>query len=365
MDRYLRGLLLLVLAGAIALPAGLIGAQTNAGQAQNPPQKKGAEQKQAEQTDQDYTEEEYNAMEAVRNEQDPAKKAALVMAFLEKYPKSTLKVYVINAYETMLFELSKAGDHQKLMQFSEQWLKLNPNDVKCQAYIFDAAVALGQHQKTVDFGEKVFAVQPSAKLALPIYQAYEKLGNKVKREEWALKLLQFPEYANDIQLRMQLVFDYAEKDLAKSAMYAEQALKALPNAQKPAEMQDGEWAKALTSVKKTCYDIVGKNFFTQNKFSEAIQTLAKANQVVGKNIVAEKYDEGFYYIGMSQWKQGNVEDAWLSLETAAQIKGKLETKAHKYAIDLYKSQRNDTEVGFDKVVKKALAILDAMIKGTA
>jgi tetratricopeptide (TPR) repeat protein len=287
------------------------------------------------------------------------------MAFLEKYPKSTLKVYVVNAYETMLFELSKASDYQKLMQYSEQWLKLNPNDLKCQAYIFDCAVALGQHQKTVDFGEKVFAVQPSAKLALPIYQAYEKLGNKAKREEWALKLLQFPEYANDIQLRMQLVVDYADKDLAKSASYADQTLKAIPNAQKPAAMQDGEWGKALTSVKRTCYDIVGMHNFKEKKYDAVIQALTKANETVGRNILVEKYDSGFYYIGMSQWQQGNVEDAWLSFEVAAQIKGSLEAKAHKNAIDLYKSQRNGTEVGFNKVVTKALAILDAMIKGPA
>lgn len=370
MDRYVKGFLILILAGAIAIPAEQIWAQTSAGQAQNPPQKKAAEQKQAEQTDQDYTEEEYNAMEAVRNEKDPVKKAGLVTAFLEKYPKSTLKVYVVNEYETMLFELAKAADHQKLMQFAEQWLKLNPNDVKCQAYIFDAAAALGQHQKVAEFGEKLFLIQPGAKLALPIYNAYEKLGNKAKREEWALKLLQFPEYANDIQLRMQFVIDYAEKDLAKSASYAEQTLKALPNAQKPPTMQDGEWGKALTSVKKTCHDIVGMNYFKEKKYNEAIEMLTKANEVVGRNIVSEKYDSGFYYIGMSQWQQGIgsnnltlLEDAWLSFEIAAQIKGSLAAKAHKNALDLYKSQRNGSEVGFDKVVRKALAALEAMIKG--
>jgi hypothetical protein len=358
MERYLRGIQLLILALAITIPARQFWAHAKPGQANPPP--KAAEQKKDEP---EYSEEEYIVMEAARDEKDPAKKAALCTAFLEKFPKSTLKVYVVNAYENLLFETSKAGDNQNLMQFAEQWLKLNPNDLRSRAYIIEAAAALGQHQKSAEYGEKLFAEQPNVKVALPIYKAYEKLGNKAKTEEWTLKLLEFPEYANDLQILMQLVARYVEKeDLPKSATYAGRALKAVPGAAKPDSTSDADWAKALTSVKKTCHDIVGKNYFNQKKYAEAIQAMTEANEVVGKNILSDKYDDGFYYIGMSQWQQGNVEIAWQSLETAAQIKGKLESKAHKNAIDLYKSQRNGTEVGYDKVVKKALAALEAMAK---
>jgi tetratricopeptide (TPR) repeat protein len=332
------------------LAAGFAWAQTKA-QTQNPPQKKGVEQKQAE-TDQDYTEEEYNAMEAARNEQDPVKQCNLVMQFLEKYPKSTLKAYVVNLYETALYNVAKAGDYKNLGPLAEQWLKLNPNDLKCQAYIFDAAAALGQHQKVVEYGEKIYAQAPSAKIALPIYQAYEKLGNKAKKEEWALKLLQYPEYSNDIQLRMEFVVEYADKDLNKAAGYAEQVIKAAPGAPKPASMSDGDWSKALTSVKKTCFDIVGMNYFKQNKWNEAIQNLQKA-------LEQEEYDGAYYYIAQSQWRLNDVDNAIDSFLIAYVMKGKFESQAKDNAEKLYKSQHNDTLVNFDRAVKKAQAIVDA------
>jgi hypothetical protein len=356
--------LLLLLTGALFLSTGFIWGQTKGAPAQNPAQKKAADQKQAE-SDQDYTEEEYNAYEAANNEKDTAKKAQLCIEFLEKYPKSTLKNYVVNIFETLLYETAKANDYAKLMTFAESWAKINPSDIKSQAYLFDAAVALGQHAKVIEFGEKLYAQQPSAKLALPIYQAYDKLGNASKKEEWALKMLQYPEYKNDLQLRMQLVIMYAEKDLPKASGYAQQALSAVPGATKPASMSEADWTKGVNDVKKACYNIVGMNEFAQKKYAEAIKALTQANQAAGKNIEADKFDSGYYYIAMSQWQTNQIEDAYHSFFIASMIKGSLESKALKNASDLYKSTHNNTEVSMDREIRRARADLDALIKGEA
>jgi tetratricopeptide (TPR) repeat protein len=350
MSRLYRFLLLALASGAVMLFADLTWAQTK-GQTQNPPQKKAVEQKQ-EQTDQPYTEEEYNAYEVAEKEQDPAKKAALVFAFLEKYPKSTLKVNVVSIGETLMFNLNKAGEHKVLEPIAENWLKFNPNDVKAEAYIFDAAVAAGNHQKTVEYGEKLFAVSPNVKVAQLIFQAYDKLGNKAKRDEWALKLLQFPEFTNDIRIRYQFVVENAEKDLPKAADYAEQILKVLPNATKPPSMSESEWEKGKIETKKACYDIVGMNYYGHKNYNEAIQNLQKALDI-------EDYDSGYYYIGQSQWNLGDIFNAIDSFIRAMLLHGKTEAQAKAKSEQLYKSQQNDSLIGYDRSVRKNQQYLDA------
>jgi tetratricopeptide (TPR) repeat protein len=199
MNRTYRSLLIAILAGVIMLPAGLSWAQTKV-QSQNPPQKKAVEQKKDE-PQEPYTEEEYNAYEAASNEKDLDKKAAMIIAFVEKYPKSVLLVNITPLYDTLLYDLNKAGDYKKLEPLAEQWLKYNPNNLQLQAYIFDCAVKLSNHQKAVEFGEKIYAVKPGAELASVLYNNYDKLGNKAKKLEWHLKLLEYPEYNDNFQLR--------------------------------------------------------------------------------------------------------------------------------------------------------------------
>ena len=109
-----RGVLIALLAGVIMLPAGLGWAQAT-GQAQNPPQKKVVEQKK-EEPQEEYTPEEYDAFEAATKEQDLTKRATLIVAFMEKYPKSKLLPNVTASYETLLYEVMKASDFQKATQ---------------------------------------------------------------------------------------------------------------------------------------------------------------------------------------------------------------------------------------------------------
>lgn len=354
MNRTTKGMLIALLAGVITLPSGLIWAQTKT-QIQNPPQKKVVEQKK-EDPQEEYTEEEYNAFEAATQEQDLSKRATMMVAFMEKYPKSKLQPNVTASYESLLYETHKAGDFQKLMTMAEQWLKVNPNSLKTQAYVFDAAAKLGQHQKVVEYGEKIYAQQPSADLASMIYNSYDKLGNAAKKSEWHMKLLELPEYNDNIDLRWSLVVEHTKKDdLPKAAGYAEQTLKALAIAKKPATVSDAEWSKSTRGVEKGCYDIIGMNFYKQNKWDQAMEALQKAVKV-------EPYDAGYYYIAMCQWRREQVEEATDTFAIADLMGGSLSAQAKQHCLELYKSLHNGNDTGIDKVYRRAKAALDATRK---
>lgn len=322
--------------------------------AQNPPQKKTVEQKK-ENPPEEYTQEEYDAYQAAADEKDPTKKAALIIAFLTKYPKSALVVNVKSLYDGLLYDVLKAGDFKMLEQLAEQWLKYNPDNLQVQAYIFDAAVKLSDYKKAVEYGERIYPQKPSAELALILYNDYEKLGNKPKKLEWHLKLIEYPEYSDNVGLLWGLVVEYADEDLPKAASYAERTLRALSTGKKPADVPEPEWRKNTREIERGCYDIIGMNFYGQKKYPQALDSLQKAVKV-------KCYDSGYYYIAQCYWNLNQLEDAHDNFAVAELLGGKMSAQAKKHCLEIYRGLHNDTTTGIDKVYKRAQAVVDTCKK---
>ncbi|MGD0308209.1 MAG: hypothetical protein ABSC02_02880 [Acidobacteriota bacterium] len=352
MDRGHKWLLLASLAGAVALAAGLCWAQP---QTQSQVQKKVVEPQKQDETP--YTEEEFNAYEAAVKEPDLTKRPALLIAFMEKYPKSTLQVYIVNAYEALMAQYHDQKNYKTLEPLAEQWLKYKPDDLKTLLLITDSAQNLGLDAKVLEYGQKVYAAAPNAQLAALIYQTYEKMGDQAKREEWALKLMAMPEFNDNFELRWLFVVKHAEKkELAKAADYAQQALKALASAKKPDATSQADWVKHTKDVEHACYNIIATNYQEQKKWDEAIQTYEKALKV-------KLYDGGYYYIGYCQWQKDDVDSAIPSFAKAEYLGGELKAKATENLEKLYKSQHNQTLTGIDKVRNKAKLEIDALRAG--
>ena len=81
-----------------------------------------------------YSEEEYNAYMSAANEPDYEKRGAMLFAFMEKYPKSTLMSYIKSAYENLLFVCSEEKKYEQLEPLAEKWLQLHPGDLQTMAW---------------------------------------------------------------------------------------------------------------------------------------------------------------------------------------------------------------------------------------
>src|SRR6266540_3632995 len=102
-----KRLLCALLTGVLALPA-VAWAQ---GQARPKPKPAPAK---VEEPQEEYTEEEYDAYEKAKGETDIDKRQTALFAFLEKYPQSKLKPYIVSEYQILLFEYQKKKDFEKL-----------------------------------------------------------------------------------------------------------------------------------------------------------------------------------------------------------------------------------------------------------
>jgi tetratricopeptide (TPR) repeat protein len=339
-------ILFLSTAGLLAL-----GLPCRAQQQAPPKQKKPAVQPAQPEQQEEYTEEEYDAYEKATQEPDLDKRGTMLLAFMDKYPKSKLMTYIVTAYQTLMYEHQKNQRYAKLLPLAEQWLKYHPDDLQTIAYIAESANRLGQDQKYIDYALKIYAVKPDCNLAASITNSYEKIGNKEKSLEWTEKLFSCPEFDGNSTIRMIFVKKYwDEKKLDKAAQYAGLALKALEAAKKPDDKSDADWRKDRTEVIASCNNIIGLNYLEKEKYAEAIKSLEKVVKV-------KKDCTAYYYIGRSQWKLDQVDDAMLSFAVAERCGGDRAGEAKAHLEKLYKAIHNNTLIGIEKIYAKAERVL--------
>ncbi len=334
----------------LALLAGMLVMSGIPGLAQQPKSKKPPAQ--PAQEEQEYTEEEFDAYEKATKEKepDPEKRLVLINAFMEKYPKSKLMPHIVREYQVLMFDFNQSKNWPRLLEMSEKWLKDHKDDAQYLDYAAAAAQNMGNHQKFIEYGEKVYALKPTNEYAFYIAQSYKKLDNKAKYMEWTEKALPFP--PEDFGVRMEFVDKYAkEKNLDKAAEYAKLALKSLEIAKKPASIQDAEWQKWTTETRKSCYYFIALNAYEKGKWQETINQL---NLVLK---IDKKHHAAYYYIGHSLWKLERVEEAIEAFAKAVLLKGEFSAQAKNYMEQLYKAIHNNTLIGIEKVYNRNAAEL--------
>jgi tetratricopeptide (TPR) repeat protein len=287
--------------------------------------------------------EQYEAWEKAKDEPDLQKSAAMLIQFLEKYPKSELLKHAESSYGNLLKKCSEEKKFQDLETLAEKWLKLRPGDLQTIAYIAAAAKELGHNEKWIQSLTEIYKIQPTGNLANEIAQAYSKTDNKAKYIEWTDAALRFPEFETDFKTRLDLVQFYVEaKNPSKALEYAQAALKATDLVKDPA----AETKQQLRKVRKACYDTVGKILLEQDKFDEAIKAFQQALNV-------EKSGESCYFIAYCLRMQKNVDDAMIWYARAEQHGGEYAPKAKENLEQLYKALHNNTLIGIEKIYRKA------------
>jgi tetratricopeptide (TPR) repeat protein len=290
----------------------------------------------------EYGEEEYNAYDAASKEPDFNKRGTMLLAFIEKYPKSSLMPYIKPAYENLLHECSQAKQYELLEPLAEKWLKLNPGNIRTLAYIAEAAEKLGHDQKCVDCLEEIYRLEPSSAMAADILQTYKKIKNQAKTDEWTEKLFKMPEYDADFGLRFDFVTRYMKaKNSAKTAEYARLTLKSADLVKEPSK----DVQEQLRQVRYACHLVIGTTLYEDGKFAEATKSLNQA-------LHYEKHGEPYYYIGMCQWKQDQIEAAILSFARAELQGGDIAQQAKEKVEQLYKALHNNTTIGIEKIYRK-------------
>ncbi len=293
-------------------------------------------------------EEEHGAYYAAMQETDPGIRATKLIEFLQKHPDSSLKMFVEQEYTKMLKEASQGKKYEQLENLAGMWLKIHPNNKETYAFLAEAAMNLKKHEKSAEYLEALYAIDPLPSLAREIVLSYQRAQNLPKQLAWAEKLFKMPEFEKDYMLRYSYVMKFsAENDLHRAAEYARLTLQSADLIKQP----DGKTEEQLSQVRRACHHVIASDLMEKGKFADAIASFKEA-------IAAEKYGEGYYKIGQCLENLKQIEDAMLYYAKAVLLGGEYSDKAKIRLELLYKALHNDTLIGIDKIYNKAKEIPD-------
>jgi tetratricopeptide (TPR) repeat protein len=298
-------------------------------------------------------EEQYNCYQSATSEEDSVKRGTMLMECIKKYPDSTLMPNYEGEYRTLMFNSYTDKKWEELETLAEQWLTLHPDNPEATAYAADAAAKLHHIEKYIQWATKLFKMKPISKLAEDIADAYLAIHEEAKYIEWTEKAIEFPENKANYSLRLKLLKTYIEKkDHPKIMQWSQASLKSIDLVINP----DEKTRKQLVEVRHFCHDIIGKIFYEQEKFPEAIKEFKEA-------LKAKEYVEGYYYIGVCLHKQreGNNAMLWYAKtelwcekhgEESNECK-ELAPKAKENLKMIYLPLHNKSDVGMFKEYDKA------------
>jgi len=292
-------------------------------------------------------ENEYNAFHAAEQEPDHEKRSVRLIEFLQKYPDSNLNENAAYEYGKMLKESSQKKKYELLESLADRWLKLRPDDMSACAYLAEATMNLQKYEKCGECLEEIYKVQPMPSLAMEIHTTYQKAENLSKQLEWADKLFKMPQYDSDYMLRYGYVMAFSKSNnLSKAAEYGQLTLKSADLV----GQRDAKTEEQLRKVRRACHHVIASNLMEKGNYAEAIASFKRA-------LRAERYGQGYYRIGACLENQKNIEESILYY-AMAEIIGEDDASRAKSRMEiLYKALHNDTLIGIDKVYKRAKEML--------
>jgi tetratricopeptide (TPR) repeat protein len=289
----------------------------------------------------------YAQVDGIMKEADPQKRADMLLAFVKEHPESRMIPYVSGYYSQIVATHAQAGAWAKVVEMNEAFLKLAPEDKAATGSLVGAYFQTQNFAKAAEVGEKLYASTPDKAVAYILAKSYLQLKNMDKFLPYAEKVVsEFPmEQCYDLALPVAGVYA-ARKDLAKASEYAAKVMGAFGE-----KVPQGVPPDAWKQSRSFAYSLIGANAYEKKDYAKAIEFYEKAS------VAVPQADEPYYFVGMSKWRNQDLEGAITAFAKVAVLNKNFAKKAQEYLEQLYKPLHNNTLDGLDQVLAKARAEL--------
>lgn len=292
------------------------------------------------------TPEEYAYYEKASQEQDLAKKQAIILEFFQKYPKSkALENNMVYEYNKIYQSYNQAGNWQALATAAERYLGHRPSDSESIKYATLAYQKLGNSQKLIDFGSKLYRQSPNANTAYFVAKAYQSNKDNVNFVKWAEQTVKFD--PPNLELLVELIGQYWQiQDWTNAGSYAERALKAVDSAKKPDSVAAADWTKYTNSVRALAHRALGERAYNQNNIPLCMKHLEASLKL------DKKSDYTHYRLAACYWRNNRVDEAMMSFARAYVLNGPTSKAAYTELTQLYQTKYKNTQ-GVANLVNQA------------
>lgn len=279
--------------------------------------------------------EEYALYQQAQAESNPTQQKQLCLQFVQKFPKSELDAHVAYLYAQHLGKLRDKGDWATLAKDSEEFLKSRPGDKVAASMATEAYQRLGQPEKVVQLGTRLYNQSPSGATAYNLAKAYQAMNDATNFQKWAEKTLQHAPDSAEMWFEL-IRMQWQAGNMPKAAELSAKALKAM--GEKPENA--GVRAFALRAE--------GQNAYLAGESANAAKYFADSLKLEPKN------DFAHLQLGYCLWRTGKIDDAIRSFAKAVALKGDSSKDARQQLYNLLRTRYGSTE--------SAAKIIDAAAK---
>ena len=297
-----------------------------------------------------YTTQEYAAYETAVNA-DPDKRHDAIIDFIETNPRSVLVEYAIGSYLQLMQEYQNQGQSRNVFDAGEKLLALKPDELNTLYMTAIAAYQLQQFNTATAYGEKVYVEKPNAGLAFVLASSYGQLKNEEKQLEYGDQACAELVPKDCYQILGALAKIYAgRKEWTKASEYAERVTEGLDAAERPSQTPESEWNEYLKTERATAYTIVGREAAERKSWNAAISNYTKVLNLTRDPALN---GEAYYYMGMGQWEQQQMDPAMEAFAKGSVQPGAPHAKhCRQYLETLYKSSHNGSLAGLEEFIER-------------
>jgi tetratricopeptide (TPR) repeat protein len=272
------------------------------------------------------TQAEYNAYKALYDEQNPQKKAELGEKFLIDFKESD---FVGQSYIMVITAYVRAQNWAKVMETADTAATSAKADNKLKTFAYSNAMVAAQqtnnYDKTIEYGEKVLAIEPNDLNAL--YVVAITLPERIPAEEAAKKAL-----------------------MDKAAASANKALTVVTQtfgAPKPANVTDAQWSQAKAEYEGNLHATLGYVFLNTREFDKSISSFETALKSIPKDAIAH------YRLGTAYQFQ-TADASKLLVSTIQEKNAAAAARADQVQIDELEARRQGVEQDLNEKRDKAI-----------
>lgn len=285
---------------------------------------------------------EYALYQKAQAETDATAQRALCLEFVQQFKESQLDEHISYLYAQHYATMRSQSQWQQMASTAEKYLQHRPGDKNSAAAATEAYQKLGQPQKLVEFGTRLYNQSPSASTAYLVAKAYQSMNDAANFQKWAERTIRHA--PDNAEMAIELVNAYwTAGDLSKAAVFAERALKNLENS--PDDPQTNK-------VRGFLYRALGENVYIQGENSTALRHFKKAVQF------DPMVDFGHFRLGYCYWRGGDIDSAILSFARAVALDGSSKRDARKELYNLLRQRYQSTTKanGMIEAAKQELGI---------
>lgn len=269
---------------------------------------------------------EYALYQQAQGETDVEKRKDLVLQFVKTYEKSVLDPHIAYLYVQYLNQLKERQQWQGLASATEAYLQYRPTEPAVTALAVEAYQHLGQPEKLVAFGSRLYEKAPSAAAAYLVAKACRAMGDHAGFERWAQRTLRHdPDNLEMLALLIEAA--WSRQDLSKAAQYAEETFKALE------KTSDDE---ATRKLKAFAYRAVGEKAYIESDWSAAAKAFETAAEL------DPKIDFSHLRLGYCYWQQGKIDEAIMSFARTVALRGGSAAEARQQLYTLLRQRFGNT-----------------------